>query len=139
MKQVWVRPLEPSDLPKLQEWMTRIASENLFDPDVLSYPHTVVLVAHDGEPLLYMPVQLTATLESLAPRPGATPREMAEALKQMVKAVAFLSHGKGIKEVYFVCKDPDVVELAKRHGFEEMPTTLRLKLNQLEGSSNVQE
>jgi N-acetylglutamate synthase-like GNAT family acetyltransferase len=133
MKQVWVRPLEERDLPKLADWITRIADKNILDPDVLKYPETTVLCAHTDKQRLFMPVQLAAMLESLAPAPDLTPMEFSECIKQLVKAVALAARGKGVHEVYFLCKDEDVVKLAKHHGFEELPyKTLRLKLDRIE-------
>lgn len=132
MKPVWVRQLKVDDQKYLAKWMVE-TPQNLLDPDVFGYPETSILVAHDEQPLIFMPIQLTATLESLAVRPGASPLQVAEALKQLIKATVLLAGAKGIHELYFLCKDPDVVKLAKHHGFEELPwTTLRLKIDKLE-------
>lgn len=132
MKQVWVRPADEKDIPKLEKWLKDTAN-NLFDPDVLTYPQTTILAAHDTEPIVYMPVQIAAVLESLAVRPGASPLEFASAIKELIKTVAFLSKTRGIHELYFVSKDENVNRLAAKHGFEEVPwKLLRLKLDKLE-------
>lgn len=136
MKQMWVRPITEADLPKLSEWM-HSTPDNLFDKDVLRYPETTTLCAHSGEPVMYLPVQAAAVLESIARKPDATPLEVAEALKQLLKVIVTLCSMRGIHEVYFLCKDENVVNLAKRHGFEEMPwKTLRMKIDKLGQEDN---
>jgi hypothetical protein len=131
MKTVWVRPLRPDDIPLLTDWITRIADRNLLDADAMK--HARVLVAHDDKPLLFLPVQGAAVLESLAPRPDATAAEIALALRELIKQVAFICRTGGVNEIYFFCKDEDVLRLAQRHGFEEMPwKCVRLKIDKLE-------
>lgn len=130
MKQLWVRPYEhEKDCNELSKWLEGTAN-NLADSAVLAYPSTAILCAHeDRRSIAFMPVQTTVTLESLAINPDATPRETAEALKQLTKTVAFLAQSKQIKEIYFLCADDSTADFALRHGFEEMPhRTLRMKL-----------
>jgi hypothetical protein len=132
-KQIYVRPAEAKDAELFTEWAKASAQINLFDPDVMSYPSTVTLVAHSDQPEVFMPLQTTVTLESLAPRPGISPLTEAVALRELIHAAALMAHMAKVKELYFLCKDDRVIELAKRHGFEELPfTTLRLKLDKIE-------
>lgn len=131
MKQVWVRFAEEKDAEQFGEWVEQAKAINLFDPAVMAYPTTKTLVAHNGEALLYMPVQTTLTMESLAPKPGIAPIEEALALREITKAVALLASQAGIREAYFLCKDERVVKFATAHGYEELPyKTLRLKVGQ---------
>jgi|SRR5579871_2124398 len=133
MKQVWVRPAEPKDAQQFVEWANHSKEINLFDPDVMTYPTTVTLLAHTDEPLMYMPFQAAVVMESLAPRPGLSPLEEALALREITKHVVHLGRVGGFREAYFICKDERVVEFAKKHGFEEIPhKVMRLKFNSLE-------
>lgn len=135
MKQIFVRQAVPNDAPIYQEWAPT-TKDALLDPGVLTYPSTRVLVAHHGDPVLMMPVQTAFVLESLAVKPGLSPLEEAEALKQLTKTVAYAAGSQGVREIYFLCKDERVVEFAKRHGYEEIPwKCLRLKLDDVEKCS----
>ncbi len=136
MKQIYVRPFEKRDVETFTEWATRVVDKHLLDMDVLTYPETAVLVAHDSTPLMYLPIQQTAMLESVVPRPNLTPLQSAEALQQLIKgAVLLLKARGGIHELYFVCQDPELEKFAKRHGFQEVPgVTLRLKLDKIENA-----
>lgn len=132
MKQIWVRPVTQDDLENMAHWLVLNGDKNLLDLDVAKYPETTHLCAHDGKPLLYLPVQLTAMLESLAPRPDASRQELAAALEKLMKVVIFLALKNGLHELYFVTTDQQLEQFAVRHGFEVMPgTTLRLKLDKL--------
>ncbi len=131
MKHIWVRPATQDDLPKLQNWITE-NPRNEFDPDVFTYPETTVLCAHHGEPVLYLPIQIAAILESLAPNPDASPLELAEALKNLLVTVGCLAKSRGIHELYFLSTDPAVDKIALNHGFEELPyKVLRIKLDKV--------
>lgn len=102
---------------------------NLFDPAVMDYPTTRTVVAHNGEPLMYMPYQQVLMMESLAPKPGISPIEEGLALREITKSVALLASQAGIREAYFLCKDERVVKFASAHGFEVLPwTTMRMRL-----------
>lgn len=120
MKQVFVRFAEPKDDAEFTAWVKAAQDINLFDPKVMTYPTTRTLVAHNGESLVYMPVQTTLTMESLAPRPGIAPIDEAIALREITKAVALLASQAGVREVYFPCKDERVVKFATNHGYEEL-------------------
>lgn len=137
MQPIWVRPAEPKDAGLLADWMAKARAINIFDMDIVNYPSLQVLCAHNSEPLLYMPLQLVVMLESLAPKPGITPREEALALRELAHAVVLLAKQHKVSEVYFLCKDQRVVDFATAHGFQQMPDhvkTLRLKLDKLESS-----
>lgn len=130
MKQMWVRFAEAKDDAKFTDWVGKAAAINLFDPGIMEYPCTKVLVAHTREEeKLFMPYQLTLTMESLAPKPDIAPIDEALALRELTKAVALLASQANIREVYFLCKDERVVKFAEAHGFEKLPfTTMRLKV-----------
>jgi hypothetical protein len=129
LKQVYVRFANQADAPQFSEWVTAAREINLFDPAVMDYPTTRTLVAHNGEPLLYMPVQQVLMMESLAPKPGLTPIEEGLALREITKAVALLGSQASIRESYFLCKDERVVKFGAAHGYELLPwKTMRMRL-----------
>jgi N-acetylglutamate synthase-like GNAT family acetyltransferase len=133
MKPIWVRPIRPEDQEAFVDWSARNLARNQFDLDILNYRQTVILCAHDGKPLLFMPVQLAIMLESLAPRPESSDLQRAAAIKELIHAIVLLAKSAGMGELYFVSKDQDIIDLAQRHGFEEAPgTVLRLKVDKLE-------
>ena len=133
MQHVWVRKVESRDVNELDQWLTATAN-NLADRDVFFYPHSTVNVAFSGaKKLAFMPVQLAAVLESLAINPANSERETAKALAELTKAIVLQSRERGVKEIYFVCKDESTAEFAKRQLFEELPyRTFRLKIADLE-------
>ena len=104
---------------KFKEWAFNTEG-NLFDPDVMFYPTTNTLVVKDeaGEPELFGPFQATITLESLAPRPGISPLEMARALKKYMEGIIAIARHTGVREVNFICKDEGLVEFLEGRDFE---------------------
>jgi hypothetical protein len=129
MKQVFVRFADQKDAPQFEQWVTAAQAINLWDPAIMDYPTTRTLVAHNGEPLMYMPVQTALMMESLAPKPGISPIEEGLALREITKAVALLASQQQIRESYFLCKDERVVKFASAHGYELLPwKTLRMRL-----------
>lgn len=138
MEHIWVRKAEQRDVAQLGQWLVN-TPHNLFDRDVFFYPQTTTNVAFKREKkIAFMPMQLATVLESLAINPEASPRETAQALAELVKVAVTQSRERGIKEIYFVCKDESTAEYAKRHYFEELPhRTFRLKIDSLESSDNV--
>lgn len=138
MEHIWVRKIEQRDIPQLGQWLVNTPN-NLFDRDVFFYPQTTTNVAYKHDRKIgFMPMQLATILESLAFNPDATEREKALALAELVKVAVWQSRERGVKEIYFVCKDESTAEFAKRHHFEEMPhRTFRLKIDSLEASENV--
>ena len=120
-KDVWVRYTRPEDADELLDWATRAKDINLADPEILNYKRISFLCAHrDGKNIVYMPVQVTLTLESLCPNPEASELEMAQALKALIQRAVSMAEEQEIREIYFVCKDERVVKLAERHGFTEI-------------------
>lgn len=116
-----VRLAEPTTEPVI-DWCQANSQRNAFDRDVLTYPSTKVLAAHNnGNVLAYMPIQGTAMLESIGPNPEATPLELANAVLEMVKGAALLAYGAGYRELHFLVSDEVTAEGAKKIGFQELP------------------
>ena len=118
---VMVRLADPEVEPVI-DWCQANSERNSFDRDVLTYPATKVLAAHDnGTVFAYMPVQGTAMLESIGPNPSASPLQVARGIMEMVKGAALLAYGAGYRELYFLASDDVTAEGAKKLGFEELP------------------
>ena len=132
MKQIFVRNAKPEDAQEYAKWAP-FTEDACLDAGVLAYPTTRTLVAHAGKPLVYLPVQLAAMLESVAVSPDASPLEIAESYRQLVKSVVFAMNSQGVREIYFLSKHPTVIKMATDNGFEVVPLTcLRLKLDDIE-------
>ncbi len=107
------------DAATFVDWVWKAREINAFDPSILTYPRTVMLTADDSEgPVLFLPVQPVLMLESLAPRPGLSPRKEALALWKLGECLEQVSRDTGIQEQYFLCKDPRVTEICSKHGWE---------------------
>jgi len=130
MHQLKLRYLTPEDQPQFLEWVNSTPN-NLFDESILKYPTLRVICSYNDNPVAYLPTQQAIVLESLAVKPGASPMETGQAFRDLVKAAELLASSFGIKEIYFICKDPDVVKVAEHHGFEVLPKewqVVRMKL-----------
>lgn len=135
-KHVLVRPVNQGDIQKFTEWSAG-TKNNLYDPFVATYPTTFTLCAYDDQgPLVYVPVQQPFMLESLAIRPGASPIEVAVALRELIHTVITQSYLKGVGEIYFLCEDASTEAFAQNQTAlkcEKVPYNLyRIKIRDLE-------
>lgn len=128
MHQLKVRYITPDDQKKFIEWVNSTPN-NLYDSGVLAYPTLNVLCSYNDSPVAYLPVQQALFLESLAVKQGASPLETGQAFRDLVKGAELHASSIGIKELYFLCKDENVLKVAENHGFERIPWPLvRMKL-----------
>lgn len=114
---------------------------NLFDPAVTFYPTTNVLAvekplhgaagepAGASEPIFFAPFQAVVMLESLAPKPGLSPREMAAAVAKFHEGVVNVCRNMRIREIFFVCADDTITEFVLNHPIrlEGWPEPIRYK------------
>ena len=114
-----VRLAKPEEAGQAVDWFTS-TERNCFDPDVLGHQTTMTLCVENGQPLLYMPLQLTLTMESLGKKPGIRKRDMAFALVEMIEGVKKLARGMGVIEVYFLCVEETVINQAEKFGFKRI-------------------
>lgn len=118
MKDIYPRPAREGDIPLIHEWLQK-TPQNLFDPGILLYKRNVRFTcAHNGSPLLFMPIQTVFMLESLAVSPEATELEVAKSIGVLIQKVICDAEEMGINEIYFLCKDEAVNQYAERHGWE---------------------
>lgn len=132
-RRIWVRPPLPTEWQLFEEWI-KTTQGNEFDAEVCTYPATDYLVAHaEGTPVVFMPMQNTLMLESLAINPQAEKSHVAVALKALLSNIVLLAGKAGMGELYFLCSEPSTVEFAERNGLERINLPLfRLKLSSLE-------
>lgn len=128
MKQLKIRFAEPEDVKTCVDWLNATKG-NLYDPGILKYPTLRILCAYNGAPVAYLPTQRALFLESLAVNPEAPLLERAQAFRDLVKNSQLLASDGGIKELYMLCEDENVLKVAEGHGFERVPYPLvRMKL-----------
>jgi 1,6-anhydro-N-acetylmuramate kinase len=129
MKQLKMRTTRAEDATEVGEWLCGTPN-NLFDPAILEYPtlRSVSSYDEDGN-VAHLPSQQVLMLESLAVKPGISPMATGQAFRDLVKGQELLASSFGIREIYFVCKDEDVVRVAESHGFERIAfPVVRMKL-----------
>ncbi|HWF03825.1 MAG TPA: hypothetical protein VHA06_09070 [Candidatus Angelobacter sp.] len=100
------------------EWVFNTPN-NLFDQKVIFYPTTnTIMVERDGAPIFFGPFQLVVMLESLAPKPDISPREMAAALAKFHEGIVNVCRQMKLREVYFVCADERISQFVLNHPIE---------------------
>lgn len=126
-----MRVARAEDAVEIGEWLMK-TENNLLDPDILTYPTFRAISSYDGETnVAHLPSQqvVVLMLESLGVNPAAGRLDTGQAFRDLVKGMELLASSFGIRELYFICKDADVVKVAEGHGFEriEFPV-VRMKL-----------
>jgi hypothetical protein len=116
-----ISAMSEQDARDFIEYVWHMRSLNMFDRDVLTYPKTVMLRAksEDGNQL-FIPMQSVLMFDSIAPKPGLSPRHEALALAKIGEVVDQAARDTGTRETYFFCKDDRVADLCARHGYEEI-------------------
>lgn len=126
MLDIWPTPALAKDIEKLDARL-RETPDNLFDPDILTYPEKLqFFCARSTKPLVFLPVQNCLMLESLAVEPGATELEVAKSLEVLIKYIVGKALEHKYNEMYFLCRDPRVSAYAERHSFERLMSDEKL-------------
>lgn len=125
-----VRIAEEKDAEQLVTWLLN-TPQNMFDPDIASYPSLRTLaVDQDDKTVVYAPFHPVFAVESLAHKPDITPKENAIALRKVQDALEELARVYGIREIYWMCRDENLVKFAERHGYEVLKcAVLRKKVD----------
>ena len=111
-----VRLAGAEDAPKAAEWMLSTPL-NMFDPAIAKYPSLRTLAVDiNDEPALYVPFHPVLVVESLAHAADVNPRRNAYALLQVQKALDEIARTYGMSELYWMCQDESLINLAVRHG-----------------------
>jgi len=114
-----VRLAKPEESEEAVKWMAE-TPHNGFDPDVLGYDSTVTFCAEAEKPIMYLPVQVTLTIESLGRNTKARKRDTVQALNEMLEMVKKFAVGAGIREIYFLSKEKGTMAQAAFFGFERV-------------------
>lgn len=116
-----VGSLSDSDKSQFMEWVWGMMPLNMFQPEMLGYPRTVMCKAGtEDETMLFVPLQSVLMFDAIAPKPGLTPRQEAMCLWRVGEAVDEAARDSGHREVFFFCRDDRVADICARHGFEEI-------------------
>lgn len=129
MNELKMRIARLEDAKEIGEWLVGTQG-NLFDPEILDYPTFRAVSAYNGEGnVAHLPSQQALMLESLAVNPKVPILEAAQSFRDLVKGQQLLAISFGIREIYFVCQDENVLRLAENRGFERIPyPVVRMKL-----------
>lgn len=115
MKNFTVRLASEKDAAQLTTWLANTPN-NLFDPEIASYPTlTVLVVEKDGEPIIYFPYHLVMQGESLAIKPGAEKKDLAYGFRALDNAFAAIARANGVGECFFACADESFSRFAAKH------------------------
>lgn len=115
-----VGKMEPPEQQEFTDWVQKTPL-NMFDPDVIGYPCAMMLKAFDENgALLYIPLQSVLMYDSIAAKPGITPKQEALSMWRIGELVDSIQKDLGYGESYFVCRDDRVADICLRHGFEEI-------------------
>lgn len=128
-EQLKIGYMEKGDQETFVSWVNSTPN-NLWDKEVLEYPTLRIICAYNGQPVAFLPVQNALMLESLAVSDKAALLDKAQAFRDLVKAAELHASSGNQREMYFICKDEDVLKIAEGHGFEriEFPVVrMRLK------------
>jgi hypothetical protein len=135
MKPIHVDLIGAIDVDTLVQYVTH-SPENLLDRDVFFYPHTKVLKAATAtSTLMFLPAQVTLTIDSPGIAPDATKLDVARSLKKLLGKFEKEARDAGIREINFFTSSDAMAEFAKNHGYEEIPHRLfrRKLVNPLPG------
>jgi hypothetical protein len=122
------RPAEPSDALNAAEWIQSTPSNNL-DPAVAAYPLLYTFAVEDEHgPLLYVPTHPVLMIESVAVRPGTTPRQYIEGLLEAKSATAHQAQQLHIREIYTSSGYEPMAKTLRRHGYTPVTGALRKRV-----------
>lgn len=132
-----IRRLNPLDTEEVADCIRSLTGKAGFDPSILSYPNTVILVAEDGKDKVYQPVQTCYFLETLGYHESISEHSLALAMKQFTSILMWEMAEKGIGEMYFLGSNDDTNAFALQNQFEEVNyKVFRLKRQRPQSSVN---
>lgn len=116
-----IAEMTEADVENFKEWVWKMRSINMFDPEVIGYPRAAMAKAENEDgALLYIPLQAVLMFDAIAPKPELTPRQEAMCLWKIGEVVDQAARETEFREVVFFCRDDRVSDICARHGFEEI-------------------
>jgi hypothetical protein len=124
-----IRLAKPDEATQFTEWSLS-TRQNGLDPDIANYPNLRTLTIElDGEPAIYVPIHPVLVIESVAVRPGLTPRQYITSLLQAKSTIEQIARGYGIAEIHTSSTYQPMIRTLARHGYEPIiGTALRKKV-----------
>ncbi len=125
-----VKTMTSDEVKKFIDWATEARERTTFDPGIIGYPRTAVLITEDAKgPLAFLACQTTIMAEVFIPRPNSTERERAASLGKFDKSIMKIAADMKVGDVYcFVPEtEQDYVEKIQQHGWKEVPTVRLFK------------
>lgn len=125
-----VKTLKPDEIKKFIDWATAARSRTTFDPTIIGYPRTAVLITENMHgTLAFLACQTTIMAEVFIPRPESTNRERAASLGKFDKTLMKIAEGMNVGDVYCFIPDSEVdyQEKVMRHGWKEVPNVRLFK------------
>lgn len=108
--------------------------KNLFDPGIAKYPSLRTLAVDiNGEPSVFIPFHPVFMVESIAHKKDISPRENVYALSKFQNTLEELAKVYGIAEIYWLCADKSLIDIAQRYDYEVVQVPVlrkKLKLEQ---------
>jgi hypothetical protein len=124
---VTVRLAEEKDVEQFLDW-SKNTPNNLFDPKIANYPSLRTLAVDvNGEPADFIPFHPCMVVESIAHRPGISPRLHALVLARAQQALEKLAQSYQMAEVWWMCADESLIKAAQARGYEVVQTTVLRK------------
>ena len=132
MKPQFVRLAQEDEAQMFLDW-GRENPVNGFDPEPTRFPTSTTWAVYDKDgPVAFQTSQRPIVLESLAPRPGLSKMQTAQALKELTQNAVTQANLLGVGEIYYLGSDPATDEFAQNWVFEKVDMPVyRLKIRDL--------
>jgi hypothetical protein len=118
-----IKTMTPDEVKKFIDWATQARTRATFDPSIIGYPRTAVLITEDAEgPLAFLACQTTIMAEIFIPRPDSDNRERAASLGKFDEAITKIAKEMNVGDIYcFVPEtEQDYAGKVQRHGWKEI-------------------
>jgi hypothetical protein len=118
-----IKTMTPEEVKAFIEWAAAARNRTTFDPSIVGYPRTAVLITEDRQgTLAFLACQTTIMAEVFLPRPESTNRERAASLGKFDKAIMKIAKEMNVGDVYcFIPEtEEDYAEKVTSHGWKEV-------------------
>lgn len=125
-----VKTMKPEEVKKFIDWATTARSRTTFDPSIVSYPRTAILLTENAEgTLAFLACQTTIMAEVFIPKPESTNRQRAASLGKFDKTLIQIAEKMNVGDIYCFIPDTEVdyQEKVTRHGWREVPNVRLFK------------